>query len=807
MKKLFYLLILTVLNIIGTNAQSIANYAFSTASPVTLEDMSAGTTELIAGSSVNVASSVTGIGFTFDFMTTTYNQFSVNSSGQMRLGATVISNTGITGAALNTPLIVPMSGSSSMLPTGKVHYKMTGIQPDRVLIVEWKDLIIPYPVSNDNNPPIIDYTVSQIQVLLYESTDVIEFRYGNVGNNSDPTLTRSTFISSSNTANTVKYIAANMVSAVNASAVVEYPMNTTNTNLLLDRRYTFAPPTAAPTVTVVNNCNGTSTLTASNYTGTLLWSNGETTPSITVTVGGEYSVTQNIDGFVSLPGTGFAIPVPTITGPEINKIPATLSGGITTGQVYTTEPGMDNYVWSVSSAGQITAGQGTNSITVTWTNPTGQQTVSVNYKYVPEGCTPSEPTVLIINYFPFEGPIDPTTVPQFVDPMPHFAAGLRVNAKAGGNLLIKEQMVQQIALSTGTVLANGDTIGSIITPNAGKGNYAAYAISKDNGLTFGPAMWPAQTIEAQQGNQLMVQYRNDLFGAKYSDFNILADQTLMMNGYDLTGDPLTDPYTGDIPMVVHLHGGEIPSGSDGGPTAWFTPGYAKFGPGFLHSAQSLVTYPNQQEATTLWYHPHDQGLTRINVYTGLAGYYFLRGEAEETAKLPGWSGDDKVQEMTPDGKTPTFNGTNTYLPEIELAVQDRMFNTKGELYWPVAPTNPDIHPFWTPEFFGDIMTVNGKSWPYLSVAPRKYRFRMLDGCNARFLNMWLVNAADSTQTLKITVIGTDGGLLDTPVELDPATGETVTMGPGERLDVVIDFTGIPAGTTFTLMNDANAPYP
>lgn len=806
MKKLFYLLILTVLNTVGMNAQSIANYAFSTATPVTLEDMSSGTTELIAGSSVNVASSVTGIGFTFGFMTTSYNDFSVNSNGQMRLGATVISNTGITGAALNTPLIVPMSGSNSMLPTGKVHYKVTGTQPDRVLIVEWKDLIIPYPVSNDNNPPIIDYTVSQIQVLLHESTNVIEFKYGNVGNNSVPTMMRSTFISSSNTANSVKYIAADMVSAVNASAVVEYPMNTTNTNLLLDRRYSFTPPTAPPTVTVVNNCNGTSTLTASNYTGTLLWSTGETSPSITVNLGGEYTVTQNIDGFVSLPASGFAIPVPTITGPEIGGIPATLDGGVTAGQVYTTEPGMDNYVWSVSSAGQITAGQGTNSITVTWTNPTGQQTVSVNYKYVPEGCTPSNPTVLIINYFPFAGPIDPTTVPQFVDPMPHFAAGLRVNAKAGGNLLVKEQMVQQVALSTGTVTSTG-TIGNPATPNAGKGNYAAYAISKDNGATFGPAMWPAQTIEAQQGNQLMVQYRNDLVGVKYSDFNILADQTLMMNGYDLTGNPLTDPYTGDIPMVVHLHGGEIPSGSDGGPTAWFTPNYAKLGPGFLHSAQSLVTYPNQQEATTLWYHPHDQGLTRINVYTGLAGYYFLRGQAEETAKLPGWSGDDKVREVTPAGKTPTFNGTNTYLPEIELAVQDRMFNTKGELYWPVAPTNPDIHPFWTPEFFGDIMTVNGKSWPYLSVAPRKYRFRMLDGCNARFLNMWLVNAATSANGPKITVIGTDGGLLDTPVELDPALGKTVTMGPGERLDVVIDFTGIPAGTTFTLMNDANAPFP
>ena len=71
-----------------------------------------------------------------------------------------------------------------------------------------------------------------------------------------------------------------------------------------------------------------------------------------------------------------------------------------------------------------------------------------------------------------------------------------------------------------------------------------------------------------------------------------------------------------------------------------------------------------------------------------------------------------------------------------------MFDVNGALYWPVAPPNPELHPFWTPEFIGDIFVVNGKTWPYLSVAPRKYRFRILDGCNARWLNMWLVDSAD-----------------------------------------------------------------
>jgi FtsP/CotA-like multicopper oxidase with cupredoxin domain len=543
--------------------------------------------------------------------------------------------------------------------------------------------------------------------------------------------------------------------------------------------------------------NALATYTATNLT--------TTTQYRAVVQSGVCTPANSASATVTVTAVTPSAPIPTITGPvdPITLLPATLAGGITTGQVYTTQPGMTGYTWTVSPAGTITAGAGTNSITVTWTNPTSQQSVSVSYTD-PVAGPAATPTVLIINYYPFTAAINPASIPQFVDPLPHFAAGLRINAKAGGSLIVREDLVQQVALSTGTVLATG-TIG--VTPGAGLGKYAGYAISNDGGTTFAPAMWPARTIEARVGNPLTVQYQNALTGVKYSDFNILADQTLMMNGYTLTGNPLTDPYTGDIPMVVHLHGGEMPSNSDGGPTAWFMPnGNPQVGPGFAFGASSLSTYPNQQEEGTLWYHPHDQGLTRINVYTGLAGYYFLRGPAEEAAQLPGWSGDDKVQEVTPTdiARTTTFNAT-AYLPEIELAVQDRMFNLNGELYWPVAPTNPDLHPFWTPEFVGDVMTVNGKSWPYLSVAPRKYRFRMLDGCNARFLNVWLMNLATATNGPAISVVGSDGGLLDAPAILAPGT--PLLMAPGERYDVVIDFSGVAPGTVFTMMNNAPAPYP
>ena len=99
-------------------------------------------------------------------------------------------------------------------------------------------------------------------------------------------------------------------------------------------------------------------------------------------------------------------------------------------------------------------------------------------------------------------------------------------------------------------------------------------------------------------------------------------------------------------------------------------------------------------------------------------------------KLPGWPGDNKVAE------TNGFPLAGEYLPEIEIAIQDRMFDMDGQLYFPGLPPNPTVHPYWTPEFVGDIITVNGKTWPYLSVAPRKYRFRILNGSNARFYELW-----------------------------------------------------------------------
>jgi len=248
MKKLFISLILSVLFVTGIQAQSIVNYTFNTAHTVALGDLSSGSTQLIAGSSVDLASTVTDIGFSFYFMGAPYTQFSVNSNGQMRLGATGISGTGITNAALNTPFIVPMSGTNTLLSTGKVHYIVLGTAPNRTLIVEWKDLSVPSPaVSTD--PPGAENNPEQIQVCLHETSGIIDLKYGKVNYNSLPATERSTFISSSNTATTVKSIGSDMISDGLGTPISTYVMDLTNTGLLNTRTYTFTPPSLLPAPT------------------------------------------------------------------------------------------------------------------------------------------------------------------------------------------------------------------------------------------------------------------------------------------------------------------------------------------------------------------------------------------------------------------------------------------------------------------------------------------------------------------------------------------------------------------------------
>jgi len=407
-------------------------------------------------------------------------------------------------------------------------------------------------------------------------------------------------------------------------------------------------------------------------------------------------------------------------------------------------------------------------------------------------------------------PLNPQKIPQFVDPLPHFA-GLRLDAKFGGNMTITMKPTQQIAVSTGTKLAGGT-----VTPGGTIGVANLWAYELDYNGTIKPAHWPAFTIEAQRNNPLHVTYVNGLTGQTYANLGLTVDQTLHWANPDNLPmmDPATfSPYLGEPPAVVHLHGGEVPPLSDGGPDSWFTPGYSKTGHAFngtpaggAAGVPAPYFYPNTQEPATIWFHDHALGATRLNVYAGMAGFYLLRGADENLLGLPGFAVDDLVQEVAPAGASGVFNPA-PYLPEIEFAIQDRMFDTNGKLFFPSVGLNPE-HPFWVPEFVGDVITVNGRTWPYLSVAPRKYRFHILNGSNARFYNLSFPKGGPT-----ITQIGTDGGFLDNPV---PLGNGPLLLAPGERAVVVIDFTlfAKPVGfkgnwkpKSFILGNDARTPFP
>jgi len=256
-----------------------------------------------------------------------------------------------------------------------------------------------------------------------------------------------------------------------------------------------------------------------------------------------------------------------------------------------------------------------------------------------------------------------------------------------------------------------------------------------------------------------------------------------------------DPVTGqstynytlqDVPIVTHVHGGEVASASDGGPDAWWTangatgPAYPSAGDPADHT---LYTYPNGQPPASIWYHDHALGITRLNVYMGLAGPYLMTDPGNEPALPSGTDGNGQPL-------------------DIPLVIQDRMFDTTGQLYFPALSLNPTINPFWVPEFFGDHILVNGKVWPYLTVERRAYRFRIYNGSSARAYVLDLVNQQKSGASPRFQQVATDGGYLAAPVPLNK-----ITLLPGERMEIVIDFSAVPAGTNLLLRNSGKTPLP
>ncbi|MDH3514353.1 MAG: multicopper oxidase domain-containing protein, partial [Gammaproteobacteria bacterium] len=337
--------------------------------------------------------------------------------------------------------------------------------------------------------------------------------------------------------------------------------------------------------------------------------------------------------------------------------------------------------------------------------------------------------------------------------------------------------------------------------------------------------YPAFTIEAKSRAPVRVKWINDLKNpvtGNYLPHILPVDQTLHwanppggVAGRDtrptFTETPLL--YGGPVPIVTHLHGGHTNAESDGYAEAWYLPAatdipadYATEGTwynSFKTQFQNLngvswapgtavFQYDNNQLATTMWYHDHTLGMTRLNVYAGPAGFYLLRGG-------PG----DMVTGILPGPAPALGDPPGMQYFEIPIVIQDRAFNNDGSLFYPdsraffddfagpyIGDSGSDISPVWNPEFFGNTMVVNGRTWPYLDVEPRRYRFRLLNGCNSRFLVLKFSDPA-----LSFWQIGGDGGFLPAPVQLPE-----LLMSPAERMDVIVDFSALPAGTTVILQN-------
>jgi len=378
-------------------------------------------------------------------------------------------------------------------------------------------------------------------------------------------------------------------------------------------------------------------------------------------------------------------------------------------------------------------------------------------------------------------------IPQFAVPLPVFGpAGSipRVDALTHRKLTVTMTEIDQAVLPQGLT----DTCGKGVI--FGKTRVWAYETSDTTTKKIlGPANWPAVTIDTRRDVPTEVEYLNDLpsFNPSTPDGPGLVQGVVSVDQTIHWADPLgtgcgmmtidcsqpenannacCQPYTGPVPAAVHLHGAVTPSAFDGGPQTWFTPNgitgsdYTTIGnPG---PGKATYRYQNSQEPGTLWFHDHTLGATRINVYAGLAGFYFIRDPKTEPKNLP--------------------NGPY----EIEMAIQDRSFDTNSQLYFPDEVPIQD-HPFWSVMFLGDVPLVNGAPWPYLKVEPRRYRLRLLNGSNHRSYQL-------SFGSAPVYQIGADDSYLDRPVKVTK-----VAIDPAERDDIVVDFTKL-AGHTVTVTN-------
>jgi spore coat protein A, manganese oxidase len=435
------------------------------------------------------------------------------------------------------------------------------------------------------------------------------------------------------------------------------------------------------------------------------------------------------------------------------------------------------------------------------------------------------------------GTLDPLDIPKYQTPllippvMPRAGTINQRGGKAVDYYEISMRQFQQQILPAGL-------------PATTVWGYGALSSASKKGLA---QVWnaPSLTIEAQWNRPVRVKWINELVDASgnYLPHLLPVDPTLHWANPpgglagrdkrpDFSGGPTPGRYTGPVPIVTHVHGAVgVGDESDGYAEAWFLPaarnlpaGYAAegtwynffagkaaanfgaaWGPGF-----ATFEYPNHNRASTIWYHDHAVGMTRLNVYAGPAGFYLIRGgPAGDKAVLDARTGLAAVLPSPAPMEGDKFPSNKTYY-EIPIAIQDRAFNSDGSLFYPDTREffdgataedpgfipNTDLSPIWNPEFFGNTIMVNGNTWPFQTVEKRRYRLRFLDGCQARFLILDFNNIPG----VEVWQIGNEGGFLPAPVNLTVDNRNRLLMALAERADLIVDFTNVPVGN-YVLTNE------
>ena len=421
------------------------------------------------------------------------------------------------------------------------------------------------------------------------------------------------------------------------------------------------------------------------------------------------------------------------------------------------------------------------------------------------------------------GTLDPTVVEQFVTPMlvpPVMPSAGTIVERGGKNIDYYEISMKQFQQQ---ILPQG-------LPPTTVWGYGAKSAQSNRGLLVHNA--PSLTIEAKWNRPVRVKWINELVDedGNYLPHLLPVDPTLHwanppggVDGRDSRPefDETPGPYTGPVPIVTHVHGAVgVADDSDGYAEAWYLPdandipgSHSREGSWYGFFARKAAAsygvtwgrgfatfqYPNTNRASTIWYHDHALGMTRLNVYAGPAGFYLIRGGPDDTVT------DTRTgaQAVLP-GPAPRENDrfpSNKRYREIPIAIQDRSFEADGSLFYPdtreffdrivdpYVPVGP-FAPIWNPEFFGNTIMVNGNTWPFLEVEQRRYRFRFLNGCQSRFL----ILDFNDTPGVEVWQIGNEGGFLAAPVNLTSGNGNRVLLGLAERADLIVDFTNVPRGS-------------